>query len=199
MNRKIFWIGLGVLFIVALGAALSSVLAGPPSFRGMSYAEPYPQAFDFELTRANGETFRMSDQRGKIVLLFFGFTNCTDVCPTTLAQLKQMYVEISKPEAVKVVLITVDPQRDTLKITQDYVNHFDPSFIGLSGAQVKLESIWKNYGVFREIAPGSAPTNYEVNHTARITLIDQNGTLRLSYGTPISTNDMLHDIEILLK
>jgi len=81
---------------------------------------------------------------------------------------------------------------------QEYVARFNPTFIGLSGPAQDLESIWKNYGVFREVVPGTSPTNYIVNHTARTTLIDQQGNMRLSYGYQTQPEDIAYDIDRLL-
>ena len=79
------------------------------------------------------------------------------------------------------------------------MDRFDPSFIGLSGTEDELAQIWAKYGIFREVVPGTSETNYIVNHTGRIILVDQNGNLRLSYGIQVAPEDISHDIEILLK
>jgi protein SCO1/2 len=199
MNRKTLWVG--VLSLLAVGAAaLTLVLAKPASFRGTSYGEPYPQAGEIELTKSNGETFRLSEQKGKIVLLFFGYSACPDVCPTTLAELRLVMNKLgNKTEQVQVVFVSVDPERDTPEKIQEYVAHFNPNFIGLSGNLDELQIIWDNYGVFRERVKSESAFGYIINHTARTYLIDQNGNLRLSYGFQTPVEDMVHDIEILLK
>lgn len=199
MNRKTLWVG--ILSLLAVGAAaLTLLFAKPASFRGTSYGEPYPQAADFSLARANGETFRLSEQKGKIVLLFFGYTACPDVCPTTLAELNQVMGELGdKTRQVQVVFVSVDPERDTPEKIQEYVEHFNPNFIGLSGNPDELQIIWNNYGVFRERVESQSAFGYIINHTARTYLIDQNRNLRLSYGFQTPVEDMVHDIEILLK
>ncbi len=199
MNRKTLWVG--ILSMLAVGAAaLIFVLNQPVSFRGTSYGEPYPQAADFTLTQSSGETFRLSGQKGKIVLLFFGYTACPDVCPTTLAELRLVMEELGdKTEQVQVVFVSVDPERDTPEKIQEYVEHFNEDFIGLSGNPDELQIIWDNYGVFRERVESESAFGYIINHTARTYLIDQNGNLRLSYGFQTPVEDMVHDIEILLK
>jgi protein SCO1/2 len=199
MNRKTLWVG--ILSLLAVGAAaLIFVFTNPVSFRGTSYGEPYPQAADFELTKSNGETFRLSEQEGKIVLLFFGYTACPDVCPTTLAELRVLMEELGdKTEQVQVVFVSVDPERDTPEKIQEYVEHFNADFIGLTGAPEDLQIIWDDYGVFRERVESESAFGYIINHTARTYLIDQDGNLRLSFGFQTPVEDMVHDIEILLK
>ena len=157
MDRKILWVGIGAFLFVALAEFAALLFLNPPGFRGAAYMEPLPPAPEIELTQADGGTFRLSDQRGRIVLLFFGYTSCPDVCPTTLAGLKLVLEELGdKAGSVQVLFISIDPGRDTPERAQEYVNHFDPSFIGLSGSQAELEKIWKDYGVFREIVEGAS-------------------------------------------
>ena len=199
MNRKTLWVGFFSLLVVG-AAALTLVLTKPASFRGISYGEPYPKAADIELTRANGETFRLSEQKGKVVLLFFGYTSCPDVCPTTLAELNQVMGKLGdKTRQVQVVFVSVDPERDTPPKIQEYVEHFNPNFIGLSGSLDNLQVIWDNYGIFREVVDSGSALGYTVNHTARTYLIDKDGNLRLSYGFQTPVEDMVNDLEILLK
>lgn len=200
MDRKIFWVGLISLAVVFTSILLTFLFSRPANFRGTTYAEPYPPAAEFKLTNASGESFRLNDQRGKIVLLFFGFTNCTDVCPATMAELNAALQAMpDKEDLVKVVFITVDPEYDTPQIVQEYANRFNTSFIGLSGSQTELEKIWNDYGVFREIVKDNSALGYDVEHTARVTLIDKDGNLRLSYGFGTPVEDIVHDLELLLK
>ena len=199
MDRKTILVGLAIFTSIAILIFAAILLKRPDTFRGVEYQQPLA-APEITLTRDNGEVFRLSGQKGKVVLLFFGYTFCPDVCPTTLAELKQVYDGLGdNAQFVQVVFITVDPGRDTSQKMQEYVNRFNPAFIGLSGSETELEGIWKNYGIFREIAPGTSPTNYIVNHTARITLIAPDGNLRLSYGFQTPVDDIIHDVELILK
>jgi protein SCO1 len=95
--------------------------------------------------------------------------------------------------------VTVDPQRDTPERVQEYVNHFNPDFIGLSGSEAELAKIWHDYGVFREIADASSAAGYLVNHTARVTLIDQQGNLRVSFPFDMPVEDVVHDLNLLIE
>lgn len=201
MDRKILFVGLGSILLI--GAVIVGVLlfGRPADFRGTSYVEPYPPAPDFELARADGSSFRLSEMRDDIVLLFFGYTSCPDVCPTTLAELNQALEKLDEDEAnkVQVIFVTVDPDRDTPERTQEYVNHFNPNFVGLSGSETELNIVWDEYGVFREIVDGPSAAGYLVNHTARVTLIDGNGNLRISFGFDMPVEDIVYDIKLILK
>ncbi len=200
MDRRIIWVGIASFLLVGFGLALSLLLSKPANFRGTAFVEPFPPAADFELTNANGDTFRLSDQRDKIVLLFFGYTSCPDVCPTTLAELNLALNQIpEKTDQVRVVFVSVDPERDTPQIVQAYASRFNSSFIGLSGSLDELEKIWQEYGVFREISESESAAGVLINHTARVTLIDKNGNMRLSYGFGTPVDDIVHDLDLLLK
>ena len=200
MDKKILWVGFSSLAVVMIAMVLTLLFTKSASFRGTAYGEPYPTAPQIELIRSNGETFRLSDQKGKIVLLFFGYTSCPDVCPTTLAELKLVMDDLGdKSKFVQVVFVSVDPKRDTPDKTQEYVEHFNKEFIGLSGPFDKLEAVWKNYGVFREEVQSDSAMGYSVNHTARVYLIDMDGNLRLSYGYQTPVEDIVNDLELLLK
>ncbi|MBI5934755.1 MAG: SCO family protein [Chloroflexi bacterium] len=201
MDKKILSVGLLSLLLVLLVTLAVFWLGQPASFRGTSYGEPYPPAAPFELTRADGQPFRLADQRGKIVLLFFGYTACPDVCPTTMAEMKQVVDALGdKAVSVQVVFISVDPDRDTPELMQKYADHFNKNFIGLSGSMDELQKIWDAYGIFRAVNQTEASAmGYIVDHTARVTLVDADGNLRLSYGFQTPVEDIVHDIKILLK
>jgi protein SCO1 len=200
MDKRIFWVGFAALVVVGITTLFTLLSLKPASFRGTAYGEPYPPAPEFELTQSNGEAFQLKDQRNKVVLLFFGYTSCPDVCPTTLAELNLALSEIgNKADNVQVVFISVDPERDTTEKVQKYVSRFNPLFIGLSGSPKELETVWQDYGVFREIIEGDSAMGYIINHTARVTLIDMDGNLRLSYGFETPVEDIVHDLKLLLK
>ena len=200
MDRKILLVGLiSFLLIGAVGAGVF-LFSEPASFRGTTYAEPYPVAPDFALTRANGNSFRLSERRGRIIVLFFGYTSCPDVCPITMAELNQTLEKLDDQAAqVQVLFVTVDPQRDTPERVQEYVDHFNPNFIGLSGSEAELAKMWNDYGVFREVVEGTSAAGYLVNHTARVTLIDRQGNLRVSFPFDTPVEDIVHDLKLLLK
>ena len=199
MERKFAWVGLAI--IVTLGIAIGvAVLLRDHSYRGVLY-NPAVTAYDFQLESGNGEQVSLHGFRGKLVLLFFGFTSCTDICPTTLAILSRLHTELGEQAAqVQVIYITVDPQRDTPQRIQEYVTQFDPAFIGLSGSEETLQPVWDAFGVGRKIepAPSGQSQDYEVTHSTRLFLIDKDGSLYLSYayGTPLE--DILQDVQLLI-
>jgi protein SCO1/2 len=192
-------VGLIVFALIGLVAAGVLLFSKPDTFRGTTYAEPYPAAASIQLTRDGNKDFQLSEARGKVVALYFGYTSCPDVCPTTLAELNQALGELDgEADQVQVLFVTVDPERDTPERVQEYVNHFNPDFIGLSGSEAELAKVWNSYGVFREVVEGTSAAGYLVNHTSRVTLIDQQGNLRVSFpfGTPVE--DVVHDVNLLL-
>lgn len=200
MDKKLLVGGVGIILVIVLVAAGITWFEKIDRFRGTSYLEPYPPAPSIDLPTASGKAFHLADQRGKIVLVFFGYTHCPDVCPTTMAQLKLVIDELGDASRdVQVVLITVDPERDTSQVIQDYTGHFDPTFIGLSGTTESLSTIWNAYGVSRIINHAGESSSYMVDHTARITLVDANGNLRLSYGYQTPYQDIVHDIKLLIE
>jgi protein SCO1/2 len=200
MNTRIIQVGLGLT--VLIGVVMMAVLYLPQTepFRGTLY-DPALPAPEIELTQDNGSSFRLSEMRGNVVLLFFGYASCPDVCPTTLSELRKVNEELGKDAGqIRVVFVTVDPERDTPENIQKYVSIFNPSFVGLSGSMEELAPVWKDYGVYREVEHvSSSATGYLVNHTARVYLIDPDGNLRLSYGYGTPTEDIVHDLKILFK
>lgn len=200
MDRKTLLVGLVAFLLVGAVAAGVFLFSKPDAFRGTTYAEPYPVAPEIQLIRAGGTNFRLSEMRGKIVALFFGYTSCPDVCPTTMAELKQALDKVGpQADQVQVLFVTVDPQRDTPEKVQEYVNHFNSDFIGLSGPEPDLAKVWSEYGVFRQIVDGTSAAGYIVDHTARVTLIDQQGNLRVSFPFDTPVEDVVHDLNLLLE
>lgn len=200
MDKKTLLVGLVAFLLIGAVAAAVLLFSPPATFRGTTYAEPYPAAPEIHLTRADGNDFQLSEVRGNVVALFFGYTSCPDICPTTLAELKQALEELGNPaRQVQVLFVTVDPQRDTPERVQEYVNHFNPEFIGLSGAEPELAKVWNDYGVFRQVVEGTSAAGYLVDHTARVTLIDQQGNLRVSFPFDTPVEDVVHDLNLLLE
>lgn len=201
MDRKTLLVGIGAFLLIGLVVLGTFMFAKPENFRGTTYAEPYPAASEIELVQANGTSFKLSEKRGEIVLLFFGYTSCPDVCPTTLAELNQALERLNSKDAgrVQIVFVTVDPERDTPERAQEYVNNFNTDFLGLSGTEEQLTLVWNAYGVFREIVEGTSAAGYFINHTARVTLIDSDGNLRISFGFDTPVDDIVHDLKLILK
>src|SRR5262245_44005123 len=119
-------------------------------FAGQALVPP-PSAMDFTLQASDGSEFKLSQQRGKIILISFGYTSCPDVCPTTLVELSQVRARLGDAaKRVRVVFITLDPERDTPERLSIYTKAFDPTFIGLTGSAEQLAHVWTMYGVIAE-------------------------------------------------
>jgi protein SCO1/2 len=180
--------------------ALALVACGGPSFRGSALDEPV-EVPDFGLVDQRGEAFRLSELRGNVVMLFFGYTQCPDVCPTTLITWREVRETLGKDaDKVRFVFVTVDPERDTPEQLGLHVSAFHPEFIGLTGPPDELEALYEVFDIFSEkvASPGSA-TSYLITHTATTFVLDSEGRWRLreSYGTPVE--DLVHDMRLLLK
>ncbi len=186
--------------LVLLGL-LSLIVAACQSyqFKGTSFPDPQP-APDFALTATDGQRFQLSEHRGQIVLTFFGYTSCTDVCPTTLAEAKQILKGVgSNADRVTFLFITVDPERDTPQVLANYVAAFDPAIVGLTGSSDELAAVRQAYGVFaeKEVVDDSA-AGYTITHTSRVFLVDAESRLRLSYAFGTPPDDIVQDIRHLL-
>lgn len=169
-----------------------------PKYYGTLWPSPQ-KATDFTLTSAAGPV-SLSDYEGKVVLLYFGYTFCPDVCPGTLADLGYVLRELGRnADQVQVIMVTVDPERDTPAQLADYVTHFHPSFIGLSGTEQEIAAVAAQYGVYYERHEGTAATGYLVDHTARVFVIDQQGEYWLSFPFDMAREQMKSDLHNVIK
>ena len=197
MQRTILVGVAGILAVVLL--IWAAAFARPDELHGSEITSEV-QAPAVNLMSADGSEFQMSALKGKVALLFFGFTSCMDVCPTTLADFKRVKADLGeKADQIAFIFITVDPQRDTPESAQAYAAGFDPQFIGLSGSEAELEPVWKGYGVYRKITESGSAAGYQVDHSSRVYLVDTANRLRVTYpyGTPVE--DLTADIRFLLK
>jgi protein SCO1/2 len=196
--RYFVLVGIG-LFLVVAGLLVSQSLARSYTFQG-SLIDPPLQAEEIVLVDQHGQVFRLSEQRGHVVLLYFGYTYCPDVCPATLAQYRQIKIALGdKAEQVRFVFITVDPERDTPEQIRSYLERFDASFIGLSGPKADLERVWKDYGIYVRKNETESSTGYLVDHSARIYLVDPQGNLRLTYSFGTDSQPIVQDVLHLLR
>jgi len=186
-------LGMSALAVVLLSACQ------PYRFKGTEYINPQP-APDFDLARSDGGELRLSDQQGRVVLLFFGFTSCADVCPATLGDARRILEELGDDaKQTQYLFVTVDPDRDTPEVLQKYLAAFDPAIVGLTGPPDTLAQVWKDYGIYVEKVPlQGSPGEYDVTHTARVFVIDAEGRLRLSYSFGTPYEDILQDVRSLL-
>ena len=190
MERKILWAGLFILTALVTGAVFISIY-GQREFKGVEISRS-PLAPDFSgLITYDGQDVHLEDYEGKIVLLFFGYTNCPDVCPTTLARLKQVEASLAeKSNDVAVIMVTTDPSRDTTQKLKSYLANFNPSFIGVTGQPADLAAAWANYGV--------SVLDDGTTHSARVYVIDPKGHLRMTFPAEMTPDDMVSDLLLLM-
>jgi protein SCO1/2 len=177
-------------------AALSS--SPPPAFTntditGIDYAQ------DFSLKDFNGTLRTLADFKGNAVVIFFGYTQCPDVCPTTLSDLASAMKQLGPlSDKVQVLFITVDPERDTPQLLSKYVPSFDPRFLGLSGDAAATEKVAKDFKVYYQKVPGKEPGSYSMDHSAGLYLYDPQGRIRLFARSGQGPDAIAHDLKILL-
>jgi protein SCO1 len=185
------------LLLVGAGSAGA---ADPYTFHGVA-SETRPRAADFTLTAHTGKRMRLADFGGKLRLLYFGYTHCPGICPTTLAEASQALRQLSPRQAARVqlLLVSVDPARDTPDRLAAYLAHFNPSFVGLTGTPVEIAKAAAAYGIYYRVVDGVSPTEYTVDHTSVIVVVDEKGFVRLlfPYGTP--AKDIAEDLTHLLR
>lgn len=149
----------------------------PHHFAGAVLQSP-TRAPELGLVDQYGEVVHLADFRGDVVLLYFGYTHCPDVCPTTLATVAKAIDRLgSKGDRVHMMMITVDPERDSLDVLGDYVAHFDGRFLGLGGDPADIDRVASLYGIYHAKADEAAPGQYTVDHTATLLAIDPDGYL----------------------
>jgi protein SCO1/2 len=198
--NKIWFIGSGVVIGLALTLVIGWYLLDQNYRYHGAVIEPPAQAADFTLTDQDGNPFRLSDQKGKIVLIFFGYTHCPDVCPITLAEFKQIKAMLGdKADQVRFVFVTVDPERDTPETINTFLQNFDPTFIGLTSDRATLEPVWKAYGVYQQKQDAGSAAGYLVDHSTRTYLIDSAGSWRINYPYGMEPEKIAQDLGHLMK
>jgi protein SCO1/2 len=161
---------------------------------GLDYAK------DFALTDHNGKARSLADFKGKAVVIFFGYTQCPDVCPTTMAEMASVMKLLGNDaEKVQVLFVTVDPERDTQALLSAYVPTFDPRFLGLFGDQAATVKVAKEFKVFYQKAAGKTADSYTMDHTAGSYVFDPQGRIRLFLKHGQGAEPIAHDLKILLK
>ena len=194
MRRTGWW-------LVCLAVAMMSLVAcasGSHELAGATLTDPHPVP-DFTLTSAEGSV-SLSDYRGQYVFLYFGYTFCPDVCPITLAKLARLRQDLGDDAGrVQVIMISVDPERDTPSDLADYVRVFDPTFVGVTGAQAEVDQAGEPYGLYYEKHEGTAATGYLVDHTARAFLIGPDGRALVAYPHEVDQDALLADMRWLIR
>lgn len=204
MNRNTAF-ALSIVVIIGMALVYNQVVNSDRNYQYHgSLFDPFPPAHQFELLDQYGNIFRMEDQKGKVVLLFFGYANCPDVCPATLSKFKRIHAALEDhADRAVFVFITVDPERDSSEKIGAYLNAFNSAFIGLSGTRAELQPVWEGYYVYQEKEEVDDHTpadggGYLVGHTSRIYVVDRDGNLYLNFTQEILFEDMTADILHLL-
>ena len=192
-RRHVMILGLGALVMAACDPSGQRASFKAVDITGADYAS------GFDLTDADGQRRRLTDFAGKVTVVFFGFTHCPDVCPTTLLELAAVKKALGADgERVQGVFITVDPDRDTPPLLKAYVDNFGAGFVALRGTADETRAVAKSFKVFYAKVPGSTESSYSMDHTVGSYIFDAQGKIRLftRYGT--GAEALTHDLKLLL-
>lgn len=184
--------------LFALGLALLLAACGQPKFSsvditGANYART------LAMSDHTGAQRSLADYKGKVVVVFFGFAQCPDVCPTTLTDMAEIKRRLGKDgDKLQVVFVTVDPERDTREVLAQYVPGFDPSFVGFVGTPEQTAAAAKEFKIFFQKVPGQTPTSYTIDHTAGAYVFDRDGKVRLYLRHKQDMDSVVADLKQLL-
>ena len=188
----------GMMALALLSAGCDKLSSKPAAFQntdltGLDYAK------GFSLTDHTGKARTLADFKGKLVVLFFGYTQCPDVCPTTMAEMAAVMKELGpSADEVQVLFVTLDPERDTQALLASYVPAFDKRFLGLRGTPEQTAATAKEFKVFVAKVPGTEPGSYTVDHTAGSYVFDKEGRVRLFLRHGKGPAPIVHDLRQLL-
>ena len=186
--------------LASAGGLLAACQPDKPQFKAIDITgADYAQGF--QLTDFNGRPRSLADYKGKVVVVYFGFTQCPDVCPTTMNEMAQVKKLLGTDgDKLQVVFISIDPERDTPEVLKAYMGSFDPSFAGLYAASPDaLAALAKDFKIYYKKVDGKTPTSYSMDHTAASYVYDPQGRLRLYARYGIGPQAMADDIRLLLK
>ena len=187
--------------IALLGVLVAWFLILPrfrPHVFGGAVIQSNQKAPRMDLASADG-SIRITDFEGKVVVVYFGYTFCPDVCPATLSKLADSVDLLGdKAEDVQIIMVSVDPARDTPEMLEAYVEHFHPSFLGVTGDEETVNRVATLYGVVYETAEGTDATGYTIDHTSTVILVDREGYLKLVLPFEGSAEQIAADIEYFL-
>ena len=189
----------GSAFLASAGGLLAACQPDKPQFKAIDITgADYAQGF--QLTDFNGQPRSLADYKGKVVVVFFGFTQCPDVCPTTMNEMAQVKKLLGTDgDKLQVVFISIDPERDTPEVLKAYMGSFDPGFLGLYAASPEaLAALAKDYKIYFKKVDGKTPTSYSMDHSAQSYIYDPQGRLRLYSRYGSDPKLVAEDIKLLL-
>lgn len=198
MHRIVLSLLCGLFALTLSACGVAGLGEEEASYNG-THLEGEQEQQTFSLVGADGQPVNIADYRGQLVVMYFGYTFCPDVCPLTMAKLAEAREQLGDDaEDVQVFMITVDPERDSPQRVQEYVERIDPSFIGLGGSPEQLSEVATKLGIFVQKQPGSEATGYLVDHTSSVLVLDQEGMLRLVMSFDLTAEQVANDLENLL-
>mgnify|MGYP000237508169 FL=1 len=188
-------------FLIAAMAMILVACSPKPEFKNIDITGSTAFGKDFSLLDPDGNTKTLADFKGKVVVMFFGYTQCPDICPTTLTEMQQVMTLLGpQSDKVQVLFVTVDPERDTAAILKQYVPSFDPRFLGLRPAdEAALEKVAKDFKIYYKKVPGKSPGSYTMDHTAGSYAFDPQGRLRLYIKHAQGPETLAHDLKELMR
>ena len=179
-------------------AACDKAAAPPPQFNAIDITGA-EYARDFDLPDADGQRRHLADFKGKVTVVFFGYTQCPDVCPTTMLELAEVKKALGADGArVQGVFVTIDPERDTAQVLKAYVTNFSPDFIALRGSDDETKAVAKQFKVYYAKVPGKTDASYTMDHTAGSYVFDSQGHIRLFTRYGSGAEALKHDLQLLL-
>lgn len=200
MSKKMKWI-IGIIVaavILFVGAYFAGTMLRPYQYHGNTMESTEPPG-DFTLIDHNGNRMHLSDYEGKWVILYYGYTFCPDVCPTTMMQLGRMMPLLGKDvRRVQVFMISVDPERDTPERLKEYVTYFHPDFIGLTGTPEEVADAAAPFGIYYKRKEVEGASGYLMDHTASVTILDPQGRVRLIWPYGVTADEMAEDLKHLM-
>lgn len=205
----VFYTILGLLAFVAGGLIALTYLnvinigsiRAPHEFKGFILESPEVLG-EFTLNNAAGDAVNLSDFRGQVTLVYYGYRHCPDVCPTTLSELSNMMDTLeleNKSDQVQVIMVSVDPERDTPDKLAEYVSYFHTDFIGLTGSPDQITAATVPYGIFYEKHEGGEGSGYLIDHSAGVLLFDRDGYLKEMFPFGIKGEEIAADVSYFLK
>jgi len=184
----------GLLFLLCACSQASKLEFKNTDITGIDYAS------DFNMPDFNGRQRHLADFKGKVVVMFFGYTQCPDVCPTTMAELSTVMKDLGPlSDQVQVLFVSLDPERDTPKVLAEYVPNFDKRFLGLVGDLAATQKIARDFKIFYEKVPGKTPGSYSLDHSAGSYVFDKQGHVRLFVRFNQGPDPITHDLKLLLQ
>ena len=187
--------------VLAILCFVLTACSPKPEFKNIDITGSAAFGKDFSLLDPDGKVKTLADFKGKVVVMFFGYTQCPDICPTTLTEMQQVMTLLGpQSDKVQVLFVTVDPERDTAEILKQYVPAFDPRFLGLRPAdEASLERVTKDFKIYYKKVPGTKSGSYTMDHTAGSYAFDPAGRLRLYIKHAQGPETLAHDLKELLK